>query len=273
MLCFCQTKRHLKYINSFMKKALGFFSAAAAENKRQKNKMTKAQKNTTERPTTNKRSLWNGVYEIDALNSADPLLRISNKILTLFWRVESSHLRRRCWIISSHGCSEACFFWFFLLFRERRDFDKDVVLRRQCSHNTMAGIDHALEGIPRCVFLNAMRDATFRHHVSTLPHWYVFVKTHLLTFFCSSFARCAATTEDLGYTKPPPYTCSAKRRGYWRRDRLRGTFCESKRYAIRDVDAMRRLSLSLSLSRARSLSIYMYIYTCICVCVSLARSL
>jgi len=25
----------------------------------------------------------------------------------------------------------------------------------------MAGIDHALEGIPRCVFLNAMRDATF----------------------------------------------------------------------------------------------------------------
>ena len=125
MLCFCQTKRHLKYINS-LKKA-GFFSAAAAENKRQKNKMTKAQKNTTERPTTNKRSLWNGVYEIDALNSADPLLRISNKILTLFWRVESSHLRRRCWIISSHGCSEACFFWFFLLFRERRDFDKDVL--------------------------------------------------------------------------------------------------------------------------------------------------
>jgi hypothetical protein len=40
-----------------LKKA-GFFSAAAAENKRQKNKMTKAQKNTTEQsPTTNKRSL------------------------------------------------------------------------------------------------------------------------------------------------------------------------------------------------------------------------
>ena len=71
-----------------------------------------------------------------------------------------------------------------------RDFDKDVVLRRQCDHTTMAGIDHALEGIPRCAFLNAMRDATFRHHVST-SHYIRFCQTHLLTFFCSSFARCA----------------------------------------------------------------------------------
>ena len=57
----------------------------------------------------------------------------------------------------------------------------------------MAGIDHALEGIPRCAFLNAMRVMrrfdTFRH-VST-PPLIRFCQTHLLTFFCSSFARCA----------------------------------------------------------------------------------
>ena len=131
-----------------------------------------------------------------------------------------------------------------------RDFDKDVVLRRQCSHNTMAGIDHALEGIPRCAFLNAMR--VMRRFGTRFDTTLIrFCQTHLLTFFCSSFARCARQQriwdiQNRRHIRAP------------QREEVTddGTDYEvhfvKARYAIRDVDAMRRLSLSLSLSLSRA---------------------
>ena len=74
-----------------------------------------------------------------------------------------------------------------------------------------------------------------------------FCQTHLLTFFCSSFARCARQQriwdiQNRRHIRAP------------QREEVTddGTDYEvhfvKARYAIRDVDAMRRLSLSLSLS-------------------------
>ena len=114
----------------------------------------------------------------------------------------------------------------------------------------MAGIDHALEGIPRCVFLNAMRDATFRHRFDTTL--IRLCQTHLVTFFCSSSAHRARQQQRVWDIQNRRHIRAPQREEVTDD----GTdyevhFVKAARYAIRDVDAMRRLSLSLSLSLAR----------------------
>ena len=95
-----------------------------------------------------------------------------------------------------------------------------------------------------CLFKCHARCGAMRRFDTTLIR---FCQTHLLTFFCSSSARCARQQriwdiQNRRHIRAP------------QREEVTddGTDYEvhfvKARYAIRDVDAMRRLSLSLSLS-------------------------
>ena len=160
--------------------------------------------------------------------------------------VESSHLtgvRRRV----SSGSSSS--------------FDKDATTSRTtrlrdvllfCRPPWLESITRwkAFPGAPLCVakaFSLDMRDATFRHRFDTTL--IRLCQTHLVTFFCSSSAHRARQQQRVWDIQNRRHIRAPQREEVTDD----GTdyevhFVKAARYAIRDVDAMRRLSLSLSLS-------------------------
>ena len=140
-------------------------------------------------------------------------------------------------------------------------FDKDAILRETSSFFCVeegSATTPWLESITRWkafpgapffvakAFSLDMRDATFRHRFDTTL--IRLCQTHLVTFFCSSSAHRARQQQRVWDIQNRRHIRAPQREEVTDD----GTdyevhFVKAARYAIRDVDAMRRLSLSLSL--------------------------